>query len=168
MKEIFVLIATLVVLAFVVCGCEESEPKADRNAELIVLNADAMVSLETNIRNLAKKLNAAADVNGINLNLFKRVSGLETDYDLYGKKWYENHVRLKNLEVGYDPNDAIFKFIPEAGDDWLERFGTGERTRLIHTISEIRVVVAAQGNTIKALDARLKALEPADPNEVKE
>ncbi len=71
-------------------------------------------------------------------------------------------------QIKYDPDDAIYKFIPAAGDDWIEQFGDTDNTRMKHTVSELRVVVAAQGNMLKAHEARLKALEPADPNEVTE
>jgi hypothetical protein len=59
----------------------------------------------------------------------------------------------------YDPNDAIYRYIAPADPSWIEKFGDDERTRLIHSISELRVVVAAQSK-------RLLALE--DPNEVSE
>ncbi len=51
----------------------------------------------------------------------------------------------------YDPNDAAYKFIPAAPADWIEMFGDNERTRLLHSISELRVVVNRQGETIDAL-----------------
>jgi hypothetical protein len=58
----------------------------------------------------------------------------------------------------YDPNDAAYKYIPAAPPDWIEMFGDNERTRLLHTISELRVVV---GNIGKRM------MEPVvDPNEV--
>ena len=51
----------------------------------------------------------------------------------------------------YDPNDAAYKFIPAAPADWVEMFGDNERTRLLHSISELRVVVNKQAQTIEAL-----------------
>ncbi len=51
----------------------------------------------------------------------------------------------------YDPNDAAYKFIPAAPADWIEMFGDNERTRLIHSLSEARVVLNRQGKTIEAL-----------------
>ena len=88
-------------------------------------------------------------------------------------------------KVIYDSNNPIYKFIPPADDSWIEKFGDNDDTRMKHTISELRVVVAAQGNNLKAFDERLKVLETmnelgvsisaeltsdpvADPNEVKE
>lgn len=58
----------------------------------------------------------------------------------------------RDLLWSYDPNDRAYKFIPEAPDDWIAEFGTSERTRLLHSISELRVVVAAQGKRILALE----------------
>lgn len=62
----------------------------------------------------------------------------------------------------YDQNDGIYKFIPSAPEDWLKLFGDNERTRLLHSISELRVVVANQGRRILELEAKLK---PKEPNE---
>jgi hypothetical protein len=76
----------------------------------------------------------------------KDIKVLETSYDEY-----------KTL-IGYDPNDPIYKFIPEAPKDWRDKFGTSERTRLMHSISELRVVVAAQGQILTDLKK--------DPNEI--
>ena len=59
--------------------------------------------------------------------------------------------------VSYDPNDPIYKFIPAAPVEWTDMFGDTERTRLIHSISELRVVTAAQGQML---------MELADPNGV--
>jgi len=71
----------------------------------------------------------------------------------------------------YDPNDPIYKFIPLAGEDWIDRFGDTEKTRLYHAISEIRVVVATQTRAIIELQdlcRRFKpdglVLDPNDPN----
>ena len=60
----------------------------------------------------------------------------------------------------YDQNDPAYRFVPAAPDEWKELFGDNERTRLIHSISEMRVVIAAQGGRILELEKRL-----ADPNE---
>jgi hypothetical protein len=64
-----------------------------------------------------------------------------------------------------DPCDPIYKFIPPADPSWTEMFGDNERTRLIHSISELRVVVVDQGIRLLGLE---KALDPNDPNEVNE
>jgi hypothetical protein len=55
-------------------------------------------------------------------------------------------------DLTYDPNDPAYKFIPEAGADWIEKFGNSERTRLLHTISELRVVVAGQNKRLRDLE----------------
>jgi hypothetical protein len=82
--------------------------------------------------------------------------------------------RIKALESkSYDPNDPIYKFIPEADPSWIKEFGDNERTRLLHTISELRFVVAMQGKRMMELEQWLKTqygLDElySDPNEVKE
>lgn len=63
----------------------------------------------------------------------------------------------------FDPCDPIYKFIQPAPADWAQRFGANERTALIHAISELRVVVAAQGRKLLALEAYHR-----DPNEERE
>jgi len=63
------------------------------------------------------------------------------------------------VKAGYNPNDPIYKFINPAPEDWTGQFGDNERTRLLHSISELRVVVAAQGLRILSLE---------DPNRVKD
>jgi hypothetical protein len=70
-----------------------------------------------------------------------------------------NGVIVDNYAGVYDPNDPAYKYIPEADPTWIEKFGASERTRLLHSISELRFVVAAQGRRIMALE---------DPNEVPE
>jgi len=84
----------------------------------------------------------------------------------------------------FDPCDPAYKFINPPPKDWAEKFGNSERTMLIHAVSELRVVVAAQGLRILALEKGLKDVDwdllprktitieslPAttkDPNEVK-
>jgi len=66
-------------------------------------------------------------------------------------------VAMEMTTESYDPNDGAYKFIPEAPADWREQFGTNERTRLLHSISELRVVVARQGRLL---------MEMRDPNKV--
>lgn len=60
--------------------------------------------------------------------------------------------------------DGIYKFmqtnygepnkpkIQSAPDDWIKQFGNNERTLLFHTLSELRIVVAAQAKRIAALE----------------
>ncbi len=62
-------------------------------------------------------------------------------------------------KIVYDPNHAIYKFIPLADKSWVDMFGDTDDTRMKHSLSELRVVVAAQGNLIKAHEDRLKVLE---------
>ncbi len=66
---------------------------------------------------------------------------------------------IEIVDTSYDPNDPIFRYIPPADETWTEQFGDTERTRLIHSISEVRVLLA---NVSK----RLMLLE--DPNGVSE
>ena len=78
----------------------------------------------------------------------------------------------KIVEEGkYDPNDPAYKFIPAAPKEWTDKFGDNERTRLIHSISELRVVVAAQSKRILELEEWKKeqpkfGYTPQDINEV--
>jgi hypothetical protein len=58
----------------------------------------------------------------------------------------------------YNPNDLAYKFIPPAPKEWTDQFGDTERTRLIHSISELRIVVANQSRHILALEKKI------DPN----
>lgn len=205
MKRVLIAIAVLCM-----AGCDKSEPVAERNTELILRNAelmrdsekeilDAMVVVQVALKVVREHLNTACDVNGINLNLLKRVSYLETEQSLYGTNWMDNSARLDNLEAGrdpnlmpllkehleiqialrndfkalaervgeletgsYDPNNAIYKFIPLAGADWIEKFGDSDDTRMKHTISELRVVVADMNRRILAIEKTV-----SDPNEVK-
>ena len=65
----------------------------------------------------------------------------------------------------FDPCDPAYKFFQihygepnkprwqAAPDDWVRQFGDSERTMLIHAVSELRVVVAAQGKRLLALEA---------------
>jgi len=60
----------------------------------------------------------------------------------------------------FDPCDPAYKFFQirygdpsnpkwqAAPDEWIQRFGNNERTMLLQTISELRVVVAAQGKRL--------------------
>lgn len=84
----------------------------------------------------------------------------------------------KVYDFSYDPNDPAYKFIPAAPQDWIDRFGDNERTRLLHTISEIRVVVANIGNRLHEEEiadqlgvdgsVELTSDPVVDPNEVAE
>ena len=78
----------------------------------------------------------------------------------------------------FDPCDPAYKFIQTnfgepnkpkwqaAPDDWILKFGNNERTMLIHSISELRVVVAQQTKRLMVLEAIHKdELTPKDPNE---
>lgn len=65
----------------------------------------------------------------------------------------------------YDPNDPIYRYIPPAESSWIEQFGDNERTRLLHSISEIRVVVAAQSKRLFELESRFPDVNGVDPNE---
>ena len=68
----------------------------------------------------------------------------------------------------FDPCDPAYKFMVPPPKDWAEKFGNNERTMLIHAVSELRVVVAAQGQRLLALEAIHKdELTPKDPNEEK-
>ena len=69
--------------------------------------------------------------------------------------------KIKSLEPVYDPNNLIYRYIPPAHESWIKEFGDNERTRLFHSVSEIRMIQAA-------LNGRLLALENPDPNGVKE
>jgi hypothetical protein len=60
----------------------------------------------------------------------------------------------QELEEVYDPNAPEYRWIPEAPSDWTGQFGANERTRLLHAISELRAVVAAQGKRLLALEAQ--------------
>jgi hypothetical protein len=65
----------------------------------------------------------------------------------------------------FDPCDPAYRFMQAPPKDWAERFGNSERTMLIHAVSELRVVVAQQGQRLLALEAIHKVeLTPKDPN----
>lgn len=67
----------------------------------------------------------------------------------------------------YDPCDAVYKFLQPAPADWTKQFGNNERTCLIHSISELRVVVANMGKVVAEQGEKIKALEAfhvVDPN----
>ena len=76
----------------------------------------------------------------------------------------------------FDPCDPAYKFIQTnygepnkpkwqaAPDDWIQKFGNNERTALIHSISELRVVVAAQSKRLMALEDWQKKQPAFDPN----
>lgn len=68
--------------------------------------------------------------------------------------------------VLFDPCDPAYRFFQlrygepneptrwqSAPSDWVARFGDNERTMLLHAVSELRVIVAAQGRRILALEA---------------
>ena len=67
---------------------------------------------------------------------------------------------LNSYSKLYDPNRPEYKFLQPAPKDWTDRFGDTERTCLIHAISELRVVVAAQSRRLLELEKKL------EPNEV--
>jgi len=60
----------------------------------------------------------------------------------------------------YNPNDEIYMYIPPANDTWTEKFGDNERTRLISSLSELRIVTHNQGLILQSM------LDPNDPNYV--
>ena len=80
----------------------------------------------------------------------------------------------------FDGSDPAYKFfqttfgdandpnVQAAPDDWVGQFGDSERTLLLHTISELRVVVASQGRKLMDLESRIKEIElrheETDPN----
>jgi hypothetical protein len=71
------------------------------------------------------------------------------------KEWRaytESRLLALEDETLYDPNDPAYKYIPEADPTWIEKFGASERTRLLHSISELRFVVAAQGKRLVELE----------------
>jgi hypothetical protein len=70
--------------------------------------------------------------------------------------------------VVYDPNDPIYKFVPKAPEDWITRFGASERTRLIHAVSELRVVVLAQNKLLQELKTWHDTQIVVDPNHILE
>lgn len=85
----------------------------------------------------------------------------------------------------FDAGDPAYKFfqtnygepnkpkMQAAPDDWIQKFGNNERTMLLHTISELRVVVAQQGDRILGLEKWNKSVQDTmipeikDPNEAK-
>lgn len=70
----------------------------------------------------------------------------------------------KFLQIRYgDPNNPHWQAAP---DDWIQKFGNNERTCLIHAISELRVVVAAQGRRLLDIESKPN-IDKKDPNEVK-
>lgn len=73
----------------------------------------------------------------------------------------------KQEKLAYDSADGIYKFIPVADKTWTDQFGDNHKTRMVHSQSELRVVVADQGRRLLALTERVTALEPVvDPNTV--
>lgn len=58
-----------------------------------------------------------------------------------------------------DP-DPAHKFLALPPEDWARQFGNNERTMLIHAVSELRVIVAAQGKRLLELEKRVEALDP--------
>ena len=195
MKDLIRTMVVLVAVALLMtAGCEEKTPPRDMRVwdtletqnDILQELAEGITFLRDNLTSLETQLKAARDVNGINLNLLKRVSSLETSDGLYGHNYMDNKARLDNLEAGtitthglagkmleaiepsYDPNDPIYKFIPEAGDDWKKTFGDTDDTRMKHTISEIRVMVAQIGQRLLVLENLADPNESVDPNEVKQ
>jgi len=72
----------------------------------------------------------------------------------------------KYMQTNYgEPNTPRWQAAP---DDWVQRFGDNERTMLLHAVSELRVVAAAQSKRILALEAWQKEqpLWQIDPNGV--
>ena len=59
----------------------------------------------------------------------------------------------------FDPCDPAYKFLQPPPKDWADKFGNSERTCLIHAISELRVVVAVQGQRILELEKGLKDVD---------
>jgi hypothetical protein len=67
--------------------------------------------------------------------------------------------RLDALEA-YDPNDALYRLIPPAHESWIEIGGDNHKTRITHSLSEVRMVTGALGRRVLALEK----FHP-DPNE---
>lgn len=65
----------------------------------------------------------------------------------------------------FDPCDPAYKFMVPPPKDWAEKFGNNERTMLIHAVSELRVVVAAQSKRLLALEEWQKKQPVWDPND---
>ena len=55
-----------------------------------------------------------------------------------------------------DPNNPKYQAAP---DEWIAKFGNNERTMLLHAISELRVVVAAQAKRLAVLEEFAKKAE---------
>jgi hypothetical protein len=70
---------------------------------------------------------------------------------------------LEMESASYDPNDPLYKFIPPAPQDWIDIGGDTERTRIIHRISELSVVMSAQSKKILELESEIDELK--DPND---
>ncbi len=227
MKDfIWTMVVLVVVALLMTAGCETSNSPNETDSEqddLIYELKGRLDELYAVLENHYSLIDAAMDVNGINLNLLKRVSALETEQAISGDKPYDNSARLDDLEAGrdpdlsklwieledkvefyeeryeavcramesnlevircfkrdldaatappgpndvYDPNNPIYKFIPEAGDDWKKAFGDTDDTRMKHTISEMRVIMAGIGRRLLVLENLADPNEVVDPNGVK-
>lgn len=66
---------------------------------------------------------------------------------------------VKSLGPVYDANDPIYQFIPIPPANWVESFGDNERSRVLHSVSELRLVLATMGRTIITLEAEVQELK---------
>lgn len=58
----------------------------------------------------------------------------------------------------YDANDAIYQFIPVPPDNWVDQFGDNERSRVLHSLSELRIVLGTMGRTMITMQTELQEL----------
>jgi hypothetical protein len=68
------------------------------------------------------------------------------------------------LNPNYDPNDPIYQFIPAAHDSWIEKFGDSHKTRMVHSISELRVITGQLGKRL--LELEKQESKPIDVNDI--
>lgn len=75
---------------------------------------------------------------------------------------------VPDLRNGYNPDDPIYRYIVPADETWTDKFGDTERVRLIHAISELRVVVNNQGRLLQQMLDPNGVKDPNDPTGMKE
>ena len=116
-------------------------------------------------RNVKTLLLILCVLGGLCMAMVRYPVGKPVPTDVYTASFEQDDI-YKFLQTDYgEPNKPKLQSAP---NDWIEKFGDNERTLLFHTISELRVVVANQGQRIVTLTDRLDNMEAKlvrDPND---
>lgn len=160
----------IILLAIFCVGC------VDKNLDFTSENVEYLSEFIVNVKERLEKLEAKGEKSDYS-NTRRRMSNIETEQSVYGKKWMNCEARLDDLErpyeiTVYDPNAPELKFLGPTDPNWARDFGDTREIRELYNIclnrgliNRDRQVLAEVCKRMLAIEARL---DPNDPNGVKE